>query len=87
MSGAALDTAAWEAWKPALIAAGFRWYGGADLVHFDFIGPGVLDLRAANLKAFQQLNNKHNPSQPIPEDGVYTAATADALNRAPCDGW
>lgn len=85
--GSAIDTADYKAWKPALEANQWKWYGADDLVHFDYHGSGVVDLRAENLKAFQQLWNKANPSKTIKEDGVYGPATQNALASSPCAGF
>ena len=86
--GAAIDVPAFAAWRASLTAVGFQWYGADDEVHFDYTGGGgVLDLRAENLRAFQQLWNRYNPQKPIATDGVYGAQTAAALNAAPCAGW
>jgi hypothetical protein len=40
-----------------------------------------------NLEAFQRLWNRNKPNEKIPEDGKYGEATANAFNKAPCNGW
>lgn len=70
-----------------IAANNWKWYGPNDLVHFDYHGSGVVDLRAENLKAFQQLWNQAFPTKKIAEDGVYGPATKAALGAAPCGGF
>ncbi len=86
-SGSAIDTSDYNGWKPALEANGFQWLGASDVVHFTYVGAGIKDLRAENLKAFQQLYNKANPTAQIAADGVYGPATAAAFAKAPCAGF
>ena len=47
------------------------------------------DLSSENLKAFQRLWNRNSGDDELvlQEDGLYGPMTAEALNRAPCDGW
>jgi len=85
--GRAIDTSDYTAWRPALEANGWRWFGSGDVVHFDFVGGGAPDLRAINLRAFQQLWNINNPNRRIAEDGIYGPATAGAFADSPCNGW
>ena len=57
-----------------------------DKVHFEH-GSGARTYAQKNLQAFQRLWNRHNPNAKISEDGVYGPATANAFNKAPCNGW
>ena len=58
----------------------------SDRVHFEH-GNGAREYAKKNLIAFQRLWNKHNPKNKISEDGIYGPATANALNKSPCNGW
>ena len=57
-----------------------------DKVHFEH-GTGASNFARQNLVAFQRLWNRYNPTARISEDGLYGPATANAFNRAPCNGW
>lgn len=48
--GAAFDTSDYTAWQTTLAAHDWQWYGAGDRVHFTYVGAGIRDLRAANLK-------------------------------------
>lgn len=85
--GLALDTSQYSSWKSALGAKGFKWYGSADKVHFDFAGSGKKNLAGVDVKAFQILWNLNNPGDPIAEDGDYGPATAARLSKAPAQGF
>jgi hypothetical protein len=85
--GAAIDVSAYQSWKPALSANGWRWFGNSDRVHFSYVGAGTKDLRRANLKAFQTLWNAHNPHEKLVADGLYGPATAAAMSKTPCGGF
>ncbi|MBP6839856.1 MAG: D-alanyl-D-alanine carboxypeptidase family protein [Kofleriaceae bacterium] len=86
-SGLAIDTPDFAAWKDRLAAAGFRWRGRRDAVHFDYRGPGATDLRRASVRAFQRLWNRNHPHDRIGEHGRYDAATARRVARAPAAGF
>jgi hypothetical protein len=86
--GFALDTPDFNAWKSALAAEGWDWFGPKDEVHFTYIGGGVRDdVGDMGVKAFQTLWNKHNPRDQIKVDGDYGPTTADRLNRCPASGF
>jgi len=85
-SGLAIDTSQYAAWRPALQAEGFRWLGGSDPVHFDYVAGGV-DLRPLSVLAFQRLWNRNHPEDRIAEDGAYGPATEARLARAPAEGF
>ena len=76
-----------DAWRPAMTAAGFRWLGASDPVHFDYVGTGTIDLGGLSVTAFQRLWNRNHPEDPIAEDGDYGPATEDRLARAPVGGF
>ncbi len=86
-SGLAIDVPEFAAWKARLRAAGFRWLGRRDQVHFDYRGRGAVDLRRLSVRAFQRLWNRNHPHDRIREHGRMDAATARRLARAPADGF
>ena len=86
-SGLALDTSQYSQWRSALEAQGFEWFGSADAVHFDYRGPGVVDLKGQDVLAFQMLWNINNPSDTIAEDGDYGPQTAARLSQSPAEGF
>ena len=84
--GRSIDTSYYSYWKSTLQSNGWTWsYGSSDPYHFDYFAAS--DLSAKSLEAFQRLWNKNNPSEPLSTDGLYGPATANALYRAPCNGW
>jgi hypothetical protein len=86
-SGLALDTSEYSSWKVALTAEGFKWFGNADKVHFDFVGSGKENLKGKDVKAFQILWNRNHAEDVIDEDGAYGPATAGRLAKAPANGF
>ncbi|MFM7466164.1 MAG: peptidoglycan-binding protein [Cyanobium sp.] len=86
--GYAIDTPDFAAWRQALEAEGWDWFGPGDDVHFTYVGGGVRDdIGQIGLKAFQTLWNRHNPSDRIDVDGSYGEETAARLDRSPADGF
>lgn len=86
--GLAIDIPEYQAWRSALEAEGWDWFGPGDEVHFTYIGGGVQDdVGDIGVKAFQVLWNKHNPADKISEDGNYGEQTAARLNRSPANGF
>lgn len=82
--GYAIDTPDFAAWRQALEAEGWDWFGPGDDVHFTYVGGGVRDdIGQIGLKAFQTLWNRHNPSDRIDVDGSYGEETAARLDRSP----
>jgi hypothetical protein len=86
-SGLALDTSQYAAWETALEAQGFTWFGSSDVVHFDYTGPGTIDLRPVGIRGFQRLWNVNNPADTIVEDGIYGPNTESRLQRSPANGF
>lgn len=84
-SGLAVDISPYSAWRSPMAAEGYRWFGSADPVHFDF--QGGIDIRSLSTLAFQRLWNRNNPRDRIGEDGSYGPATAARLARAPGAGF
>jgi len=83
----AVDLEDADGWRPAMTAAGFHWLGASDPVHFDYVGPGSIDLGGLSVTAFQRLWNRNHPEDPIAEDGAYGPATADRVARSPVGGF
>ncbi len=86
-SGLAIDTSEYSAWQSALEAHGWSWHGAGDLVHFDYVGGGTVDLAGASVLAFQTLWNRNHPGDTIAEDGAYGPQTEARLRMAPTEGF
>lgn len=86
-SGLAIDTSEYSAWQTALEAHGWRWHGAGDLVHFDYVGGGTVDLSGQSVLAFQRLWNRNHPEDPIAEDGAYGPQTEARVRMAPAEGF
>lgn len=88
-TGLALDVDNYAASRTALEAAGWKWYGAGDVVHFDFIDPdaGTVDLRSDSVLGFQRLYNRNHPQAPITEDGAWGPETEAALGDSPAEGF
>jgi hypothetical protein len=86
--GFAIDTPDFSAWKSALEAEGWDWFGPGDQVHFTYVGGGIRDdVGDIGVKAFQILWNKHNPNDRVDVDGDYGPETAACLDRSPAPGF
>jgi hypothetical protein len=83
-SGLALDIEDYAGWRPYLERHGWQWFGPKDDVHFDFKGQ---DIGNTAILAFQRLWNRHNPNDPIPEDGLYGNQTEIRLGNSPAEGF
>lgn len=86
-TGLAFDTSDAAAWKTALAAVGFKYFGAADPVHFDYVGPGATNEKGADVLAFQVLWNRNNPGDKIAEDGAWGPATEARMAASPADGF
>jgi MYXO-CTERM domain-containing protein len=86
-SGLAIDVSQHDTWRATLEAHDFSWLGSSDPVHFDYTGPGIVDLSGADVLAFQQLWNQNHPEDPIAEDGEYGDETGDRLEQSPAEGF
>lgn len=86
-TGLAFDTSDQAAWKSAFTAQGFKWFGSADPVHFDYVGPGATNEKGTDIQAFQILWNKNNPNDTIAEDGAWGPATEARMAASPVDGF
>jgi hypothetical protein len=76
-----------QAWRPAMTDAGFHWLGASDPVHFDYVGPGSIELGGLSVTAFQHLWNVNHPEDPIGEDGDYGPETEKRVALAPVGGF
>lgn len=86
-TGLALDINSYSTWKSALTAQGFKWFGSADQVHFDYVGPGAVSHKGLDVKAFQRLWNRNNPQDKISEDGGWGPQTEARMKLAPAAGF
>jgi hypothetical protein len=84
-SGRALDVQNYSAARSALTARGWTWFGSGDPVHFDHLGSA--DIRGLDVRAFQRLWNRNNPTDKIAEDGAYGPQTEARLKKAPATGF
>lgn len=82
--GRAVDVRNYRNARSRLRAAGFRWFGNGDRVHFT--GPGK-DARSRAVLAFQRLWNLNHPEDPIREDGRWGTSTEKRLLLAPVQGF
>ena len=86
-TGLALDVDNYSTWKSKLQNAGFKWLGGNDPVHFDYVGAGAKDHRGLDVLAFQRLWNRNNPNDKISEDGDWGPNTEARMKKAPASGF
>lgn len=86
-TGLALDVSQYSTWKPILTNYGFKWLGSSDPVHFDYVGAGAVNLKGLDVKAFQRLWNRNNPSDKISEDGGWGPQTEARMKKAPAGGF
>lgn len=86
-AGLSVDVQDNAAWREAMAAHGFAWFGPSDPVHFDFEGEGRIDIGGLSVLAFQRLWNRNHPDDPIDEDGAYGPVTEERLTRSPVGGF
>jgi len=86
-SGLAIDVTDPYGWKPYLEDEEFDWLGSWDEWHFDYKGPGCIDLTFVSIKAYQQLWNFNHPNSRIAEDGKWGIQTMNALRNCPIAGF
>jgi hypothetical protein len=85
-SGLAVDIEDESGWNSFMSGHGWKWYGTADPVHFDYVAGGI-DLRGPSVLAFQKLWNVNNPNDKIAEDGAYGPDTEKRLTKSPVGGF
>lgn len=86
-TGLALDVKEAATWRKPLEAAGFKWMGKKDPVHFDYAGPRAIDHRGLDVRAFQRLWTRNHPDDPLAETGKVDPRTASRLAKAPAAGF
>lgn len=86
-SGLAVDVDDNAAWRTAFESNGFKWLGSSDPVHYDYKGPGTVDMDGLSVYAFQRLWNRNHPEDKIAEDKSYGTDTAARLAKSPVGGF
>jgi hypothetical protein len=86
-TGLAMDVNEYSAWKTIFANHGFKWYGNADKVHFDYVGAGAKSYKGIDVLAFQRLWNRNNPGDKIAEDGDWGPGTEARMKKAPAAGF
>ena len=86
-SGLAVDVDDSAAWRSTFQANGFKWLGASDPVHYDYTGPGAIDMDGLSVYAFQRLWNRNHPDDLIAEDKDYGTETETRLAKAPVGGF
>jgi N-acetylmuramoyl-L-alanine amidase len=86
-NASAIDIEDSEGWRPLLEAAGWKWMGSGDPVHYDCLAPGIQPLHQIAVQAFQLIWNSRRPHDPIATDGDFGAITASRLRYAPAEGF
>lgn len=84
-SGRAIDLANYSSRISAMSAQGWAHDVPGDPVHFDHLSSP--DIRGMDVKAFQRLWNRNNPTDKIAEDGAYGPQTQARLNKSPATGF
>jgi len=89
--GLALDVDAPYSWADAFQAENWIWgeyFEYSDPPHFAYrIGRDTPDTGNLAIRAFQQLWNKHNISDPIAQDSIWGPTTESRLDRSPIGGF
>jgi hypothetical protein len=83
--GLAVDVA--DHSSSAMTAAGFKWFGPSDAMHWDYVRGGGTDLAGLSTKAFQRLWNRNHASDQIADDGNYGPNTEKRLEQSPANGF
>ena len=86
-TGLALDVSEASTWRSSLEGRGFRFFGSADPVHYDFVGTGAVSHKGLDVKAFQRLWNRNHPEDVISVDGDYGPQTEARMKLAPAAGF
>ena len=85
-SGLAMDIDDNAGWNSYFSNHGWKWFGSADPVHFDYVSGGI-DLRSLSVLSFQKLWNLNHPNDLIAEDGQYGPETETRLKQSPVGGF
>lgn len=86
-SGIAVDIQDNAGWRSAMTSKKFAWLGSSDPVHFDYAGPGTVEMGGLSVRAFQRLWNRNHPGDRIAEDGDYGSSTERRLAGSPIGGF
>ncbi|HLM72897.1 MAG TPA: M15 family metallopeptidase [Polyangiaceae bacterium] len=86
-TGLAMDVNEYTSWKTTLANHGFKWFGNADKVHFDYVGSGAKSYKGIDVLAFQRLWNRNNPGDKISADGEWGPNTEARMKKAPAAGF
>lgn len=86
-NASAIDIEDSVGWRSMLEAAGWKWMGSGDPVHYDCIAPGIQPLHQIAVQAFQLIWNLRRPNDLIATDGDFGAITASRLRYAPAEGF
>jgi hypothetical protein len=86
-TGLALDIGSNGSWRTTLSKYGFKWFGGGDPPHFDYVGAGAVNYKGMDVRAFQRLWNRNHPEDKIAVDGAYGPQTEGRLKQAPAQGF
>ena len=84
-SGRAVDISNYSSRISAMSAQGWAHDVPGDPVHFDHLASP--DIRGMDVKAFQRLWNRNNPTDKISEDGAYGPQSEARLKQAPATGF
>ncbi len=85
-SALAIDIQEAPSWRPFLEKQNWMWIGSFDPMHFDYKGGGE-DLGPLQVRAFQELWNEFNPTDPIKVDGQWGPTTASKVSKSPAQGF
>jgi hypothetical protein len=85
--GNAIDVDDLSSWKSVLNHHGWIQTVSGDPSHFEFNGEHDSAFNQKGILAFQKLWNKHNPNDPIEEDGTYGPETEKRLKASPIAGF
>jgi hypothetical protein len=86
-TGLAMDVNEYSSWRTSLEGKGFKWFGSADKVHFDYKGSGSTSYKGVDVEAFQRLWNRNHPEDKIGTDGEWGPQTEARMKKAPPDGF
>lgn len=86
-TGLALDVSEAGTWRSSLEGHGFHYFGSADPVHFDYVGPGSVNHKGLDVRAFQHLWNANHPGDKISTDGAWGPNTEARMKKSPAAGF
>ncbi len=86
-TGLALDISQSSTWRSSLQNQGFKWFGSSDAMHYDYTGPGSVNHKGLDVKAFQRLWNANHPGDKIATDGEWGPNTEARMKKSPAAGF